>query len=86
MYYNVVPTHSKKGFEIIHDSVLNTWVKKNPNSRYMKDGYYAVVRKWMSAEEIEIKYGNELSDEDLKSLKTYIGHREDNEHYILITG
>ena len=85
-YYQVLPTYSKKNFRIQHDSVLNTWVKKNPHSRYMKDGYEAVVRKWMSPEEIEIKYGNSLSKDDLDSLRSYIGHRENDQNYVLITG
>lgn len=85
-YYQTIPTHSKKNFRIQHDDVLNTWVKKNIHSRYMKDGYSAVVRKWMSVEEIEIKYGNSLSEEDLKSLHQYVGHRVDDEAYVLITG
>lgn len=85
-YYQTLPTYSKKDFRIEHDSVLNTWVKRNPHSRYMKDGYAAVVRHWMSVEEIRIKYGNALTKEDLDKLQQYIGHREDNENYILITG
>ena len=85
-YYRALPTYSGKGFRIEQEGVLNTWVKKNPNSRYMKDGYASVVRKWMSVEEIEIKYGNYLSKEDLDSLHSYIGHREDDSAYILITG
>lgn len=85
-YYQVVPTYAKTGFRIQTDSVLNTWVKKNLHSRYMKDGYEGVVRKWMSVEEIEIKFGNSLTKDDLDSLRSYVGHRENDEHYVLITG
>ena len=32
----------------------------------MKNAYKAVVRKWMTPEEIEIKYGDFLTQKDLK--------------------
>jgi hypothetical protein len=47
-YYKTVPTHNRKNFKLeVHDP-LNTWVDKDPKSRYMKNAYKAVVRKWMT--------------------------------------
>ena len=65
---------------------LNTWVDKDPKSRYMKNGYKAVVRKWMTVEEIEIKYGDNLTPKDIKALRDYKNYGEHDGNFLLITG
>lgn len=85
-YYKVVPSSKKTNFKIELCDPLNTWIDKNPHDPYMKNGYKSVVRKWMTAEEIEIKLGNLLSEEDLKKLRDYHHYNEDNHHFLLITG
>lgn len=87
-YYKVVPTKSQKNFKIELCDPLNTWVDKDPKSRYMKNAYKSVVRKWMSIEEIEIKFGDYLSDKDLKTLREWKTFYEDDDasNFALITG
>lgn len=85
-YYKVVPTHAMTNFKIELCDPLNTWVDKDPKSRYMKNGYKSVVRKWMTAEEIEIKYGDYLSQEDLKQIREWKDFYDDESHYALVTG
>lgn len=85
-YYKVVPTHEGTNFKIELCDPLNTWVDKDPKSRYMKNGYKAVVRKWMTAEEIEIKYGDFLSQSDLKEIRNFKNYDENDDHFLLITG
>lgn len=84
-YYKVVPTPSKKNFSIEVEDPLNTFVFKSPDSKYMKDGTMSVVRKWMTREEIGIKYGKELSKDDLKSLDTISGYKTDEERLVWIS-
>ena len=86
-YYKIVPTKSMQNFKIELCDPLNTWVDKDPKSRYMKNGYKSVVRKWMTPEEIEIKYGDYLSKKDLKDIKdwkNYYGNEDGN--FLLVTG
>ena len=54
----------------------------------MKNGYKAVVRKWMTVEEIEIKYGDYLTKKDLDKLRHWknIYDEGDNARYMLISG
>lgn len=87
-YYKVVPTKSQKNFKIELCDPLNTWVDKDPKSRYMKNAYKSVVRKWMSIEEIEIKFGDYLSSKDLKTLREWKNFYEDDDasNFALITG
>ena len=87
-YYKIRPTHNKTNFRIDVCDPLNTWVDKDPKSRYMKNAYKAVVRKWMSPEEIEIKYGDFLSEKEMKKIhdwKNFVND-EDQGDYALITG
>lgn len=83
-YYKVVPTPSKKNFSIEIEDPLNTFVFKSPDSKYMKNGTMSVVRKWMTREEIGIKYGKELSNEDIKSLEAMSGYQSDDERLVWI--
>lgn len=85
-YYKVVPTKTMANFKIELCDPLNTWVDKDPKSRYMKNGYKAVVRKWMTAEEVEIKYGDYLSDKDLKQIREWKNFYEEDGQYALVTG
>lgn len=85
-YYKVVATKNKKNFRIKLCSPLNTWIDKNPNSRYMKNGYKAVFREWMSPEEIEIKYGDYLSQKELESLKDWKNLYDSEGEFALISG
>ena len=85
-YYKVTPTKSMANFKIELCDPLNTWVDKDPKSRYMKNGYKAVVRKWMTAEEVEIKYGDYLSQKDLKQVREWKNFYEEDGQYALVTG
>lgn len=85
-YYKVVPTHAGTNFRIELCDPMNTWIDKDPKSRYMKNAYKAVVRKWMTPEEIEIKYGDYLSDKDLKQIKDWKNIYDEEGNFALITG
>ena len=85
-YYKVCKTSAGTNFKIELCDPLNTWVDKDPKSRYMKNGYKAVVRKWMTVEEIEIKYGDNLTPKDIKALRDYKNYGEHDGNFLLITG
>lgn len=87
-YYKVLPTHAMTNYKLEICDPLNTWVDKDPKSRYMKNAYKAVVRKWMTVEEIEIKYGDYLTKKDLDKLRDWknMYDESDNSRYMLITG
>lgn len=72
-YYRCLPTSGGTNFDIEIEDPLNTFVERNTKSRYMKDGYRAVIRKWMSKQEILVKYGNEMTKSDIESLDDYSG-------------
>lgn len=87
-YYKVLPTKAMTNYKLEVCDPLNSWIDKDPKSRYMKNGYKAVVRKWMTVEEIEIKYGDYLTKKDLDKLRDWKNNYNegDNAQYMLITG
>jgi hypothetical protein len=82
----VVKTHNKTNFRIELEDVLNTWIDKNPKSRYMKHGYRSVVRKWMTPEEVVITYGDFMTQEEINKLPEQRYRNENTGNYLLITG
>lgn len=85
-YYKVLPTSNGTSFKIEVEDPLNTWVDKDPKSKYLKNGYKSVVRKWMTQEEIIIKYGNLLTKKDIDDLGELKDYDYINNHMILVTG
>lgn len=85
-YYQVVKSHNGTNFRLELCDPMNTWVDKDPKSRYMKNGHKSVIRKWMTEEEIIIKYGDYLTESDIKDLSRYKMHFSDNSNFLLITG
>lgn len=85
-YYQVVKSHNGTNFRLELCDPMNTWVDKDPKSRYMKNGHKAVIRKWMTEEEIIIKYGDYLTESDIKELSRYKMHFSENSNFLLITG
>ena len=49
-FYKVRPSAQGTNIAIEVLNPLNTFIEKNPESQYAKDGYRPVVRKWMSKE------------------------------------
>lgn len=85
-YYQVVKSHNGTNFKVELLDPMNTWVDKDPKSRYMKNGHKSVIRKWMTEEEIIIKYGDYLTESDIKDLSRYKMHFSENSNFLLITG
>ena len=85
-YYKVLPTSNGTNFKIEVEDPLNTWVDKDPKSKYLKNGYKSVVRKWMTQEEIIIKYGNLLTKKDIDDLGELKDYDYINNNMILVTG
>lgn len=85
-YYQVVKSHNGTNFRLELCDPMNTWVDKDPKSRYMKNGHKSVIRKWMTEEEIIIKYGDFLTESDIKELSRYKMHFSEDSNFLLITG
>lgn len=49
---------------------INTFIDRNPNSVYLKNSMRAVVREFLTKDQILVKYGEYLKKEDLEELET----------------
>lgn len=77
-FYRVRPTSSNTNIQIEILNPFNTFVEKNPESAYVKDGYRAVIRKWMSKQQILNEYGKDLDAENIKDLENLYETYSDN--------
>lgn len=68
-FFRVKPSITNTNIEIEVLNPLNTFIDRNPESPYVRNSYRAVVRYWLTKNQILAKYGNELYKKDLSELK-----------------
>lgn len=67
-FYRVVPTVENNNIRIQALSPLNTFIDRNFESPYIKNSYRAVVRSWMTKNQILNEYGKDMKASDRKLL------------------
>lgn len=77
-YYRVKPSGSKQNLSYEVLNPLDTFVEKNHNEFYLNKSPRAVIRKWMTIEQILAEYKDELSSDAISRLKNQIGKDVDN--------
>ena len=86
-YYRVRPSISGENISLEVLNPLNTFVEKNPNSDYLADSRRAVVRRYMSIEDVISEYHDYLTDDHIAILKNYNGGEGiTNNNYTYVTG
>lgn len=82
-YYRVKASPNGNNIEIEVLNPLNVFIDKNPESIYVKNGYRAVIRKWMTKSQILNKYGDLMDKEAIKELEDlYEGYYDASTYYI----
>ena len=69
-YYKTYCTPEKTNVTLEVLNPINTFIDRNPDSPYLKDSSRAVVRKYMTKDQILAKYGDVLTADDLEELET----------------
>lgn len=87
-YYRVRPSLSKDNIRLEALNPLDTFVEKNPNSDYLADSRRAVIRKYMSIEDIIAEYHEDLKDEHINILKDWKASEGgvENSNFVYVTG
>ena len=67
-YYKVFPSADGSGVRLKVLNPVNTFIDRNPESQYLKDSTRAVVREYLTKNQILARYGKLLSEEDLETL------------------
>lgn len=84
-YYKVKPSSRGNNVCIEVLNPLNTFVDYHPESPYAKTAQRAVVRRWLSKEQILNLYGKDLSKEDLDKFEETWEHSFAESSYIIRT-
>lgn len=84
-YYECRPSKEHNNIDIEVYNPLNTFVDRDPESIYVNRGYRAVVRRWMTKQQILNKYGEEMSRDAINELEDEFEHWRDNA-YIYVIG
>ena len=77
-FFQVKPSPGNNNVSIEVLSPLNTFIDRNPNSPYVKDSYRAVVRRWLSEQQILSQYGEKLTPQERADLKETCKHSFEN--------
>lgn len=81
-YYRVKPSGSGNSLELEILNPIDTFVERNRNSFYLNRSPRAVIRKWMTKEQVLIEYGEELSQDAKSKLNDIAGKSTSSGHYI----
>lgn len=82
-FYRVKPTPEKDNIKIQVLSPLNTFIDRNLDSPYIKNSYRAVVRSWLTKNQILNEYGRYMSQDDRKLLEDKWESIYDNAMYYI---
>lgn len=69
-YYQVLPTPNNNNVELKALNPIHTFIERNPNSVYLKDSPRAVVREYLTKQQILSLFGDLLNEDDLEILET----------------
>lgn len=85
-YYRTKPSRSKTGLQLEILNPIDTFVERNRNEFYLNKSSRAVIRKWLTREQIKAEFGDELSSEAKSKLDndTTKYNRNDNAIYVRI--
>ena len=67
-YYRTKPSGSKEGLKLEILNPIDTFVERNHNEFYLNKSTRAVIRRWLTKEQIKAEFNDELSSEAKKKL------------------
>lgn len=76
------PTNEDMIFEVLNP--LDTFIERNKNAFYLNKSPRAVVRKWMTKEQILVEFGDELGAEAKSTIDKYFSTSEAAGNYIYV--
>lgn len=68
-YYQVCPSSSQTNVQLRVLNPLNTFIDRNPDSPYLNDSSRAVIREYLTKQQILFRYGHLLEKEDIDELE-----------------
>ena len=70
-YYRVKPSGGKDNLKLDVLNPLDTFIERNPNSFFLNKSRRAVIRRWMTKDEILEEFGEDLTDAAIGKVDEY---------------
>ena len=70
-YYRVKPTGGKDNLKLDILNPLDTFIERNPNSFFLNKSRRAVIRRWLTRDEILEEFGEDLTDKAIAEIEDY---------------
>ena len=70
-YYRVKPSGGKDNLRLDALNPLDTFIERNPNSFFLNKSRRAVIRRWMTKDEILEEFGEDLTDIAIGKIEDY---------------
>lgn len=71
VYYRVKPTGGKDNIKLEVLNPIDTFIERNPNSFFLNKSRRAVIRRWLTKDEILEEFGEDLTNDTLSKLGDY---------------
>lgn len=71
VYYRVKPTGGKDNMKLEVLNPIDTFIERNPNSFFLNKSRRAVIRRWLTKDEILEEFGEDLTNDSLSKLGDY---------------
>ena len=84
-YYRTKPSGSKDNLKLEILNPIDTFIERNPNEFYLNKSPRAVIRKYMTKDQILTEYGDELSSDAKAKLEDNQG-KYDEGSYVVVKG
>ena len=81
-YYKVCPSSDRTNVTLKVLNPINTFIDRNPESPYLKKSSRAVIREYMTKDQILEVFGDYLSEEDLETLESLQDSSTDSTSYL----
>lgn len=76
-YYKVSPSSTETNVKLEVLNPVNTFIDRNPESPYLKNSSRAVIRRYLTKDQILEKYGHLLTKDDIDSLELKSDYADD---------
>lgn len=81
-YYRTKPKGDDINLEILNP--VDTFIERNPNEFYLNKSRRAVVRRWLTKEQILTEYADDLGDEALEKINSIYSRRDRGDRAIVV--
>lgn len=84
VYYRTRPSSSNSDVKLEILNPIDTFIERNKNEYYLNKSPRAVVRRWLSKEQILVEFGDELNSEAKTKLDSYFAYDESSGNVMYI--